>query len=81
VPAVGLAYSGKFAGVLDSLGAGGRVIDLRTTDAPAVLESISKSVAERESLRAELQRRMPAIKASVLNLFATEGLELEVARK
>lgn len=70
VPVVGLAYSHKFAGVLESVGGGCEVVDLREADEEAVLSSLSDALRDKESLRSELEERMPKIKESVLNLFA-----------
>jgi colanic acid/amylovoran biosynthesis protein len=70
VPAVGLAYSRKFSGVLDTVGGGSRVIDLRQADAEQVLAQVNQAFTDRELLRNELKARMPAIRESVLNFFA-----------
>lgn len=72
VPAVGLAYSRKFAGVLDSVGGGARVVDLRESDEQQVLLAIGKALQDKSLLRRELEERMPKIKESVLNLFAND---------
>lgn len=71
VPAVGLAYSRKFAGVLESVGGGSRVLDLREMEKGQILSAIGETLKRREHLRQELEDRMPAIKESVLNLFAS----------
>jgi colanic acid/amylovoran biosynthesis protein len=70
VPAVGLAYSRKFAGVLDSVGGGSRVVDLREHDEAQVLRAIGAAMEDKQLLQEELLARMPQIKESVLNLFA-----------
>jgi polysaccharide pyruvyl transferase WcaK-like protein len=70
VPAVGLAYSRKFAGVLSTVGGGSRVVDLRDADNGEVINAVAQAFAEREILRGELKERIPAIRQSVLNLFA-----------
>src|SRR5437879_12633018 len=69
VPAVGLAYSRKFAGVLDSIGGGATVVDLREADLNEILRAVGRAFTNRESLRNQLETRMPEIKKSVLNLF------------
>jgi len=71
VPAVGLAYSRKFVGVLNAIGGGARVVDLRQADVGEVLNAVAGALAEREALRSELKVRIPAIRESVLNLFAS----------
>jgi colanic acid/amylovoran biosynthesis protein len=77
VPAIGLAYSRKFAGVLDAIGGGARVVDLRQANIDEVLEAVGRAFGERETLRSELKARIPAIKESVLNLF--EGIQNRAA--
>ncbi|MFA6563365.1 MAG: polysaccharide pyruvyl transferase family protein [Verrucomicrobiia bacterium] len=69
VPAVGLAYSGKFVGVLDSVGGGSRVVDLRSSNEAQVLVVVREAFAQREVLRRELEEKMPSIRESVLGLF------------
>jgi len=71
VPAVGLAYSRKFAGVLESVGGGSRVLDLREMDQHQVLTSLDAALKDKESLRRELKERMPGIREAVLGLFST----------
>ncbi|MBI5685367.1 MAG: polysaccharide pyruvyl transferase family protein [Verrucomicrobia bacterium] len=70
VPAVGLAYSRKFAGVLDSVGGGSRVVDLRHSDEAQVLAAVREAFGQREVLRRELEEKMPSLRESVLGLFS-----------
>ncbi|MFA5191264.1 MAG: polysaccharide pyruvyl transferase family protein [Verrucomicrobiia bacterium] len=70
IPAVGLAYSRKFAGVLDSVGGGSRVVDLRSSDEAQVLAVVRDAFAQREVLRRQLEGKMPSIRESVLGLFS-----------
>jgi polysaccharide pyruvyl transferase WcaK-like protein len=70
VPAVGLAYSRKFAGVLESVGGGSRVVDLRTLGDDEVVEAVREAFGQREVLRRQLEEKMPSIRQSVLGLFA-----------
>jgi polysaccharide pyruvyl transferase WcaK-like protein len=70
VPAVGLAYSRKFAGVLESVGGGSRVVDLRTLGDDEVVEAVRKAFGQREVLRRQLEEKMPLIRKSVLGFFA-----------
>ena len=72
VPTVGLAYSRKFVGVLDSIGGGSQVVDLRRLDEAQVLAAVSGAFAQRESLKLQLEKRMPGIRGSVLDLFVEE---------
>jgi polysaccharide pyruvyl transferase WcaK-like protein len=80
VPAVGLAYSRKFAGVLDSVGGGARVVDLREAEEQQILAAIGKALQDKSLLRHELEERMPKIKASVLNLFSNDEFKQLLSR-
>ncbi len=75
VPTVGMAYSRKFAGVLDSIGGSATVVDLRALDLGGVARAIEQAFDRRQVLRGELEARMPGIKQSVLNLFAAPEFE------
>jgi polysaccharide pyruvyl transferase WcaK-like protein len=69
VPAVGLAYSRKFAGVLDAIGGGATVVDLRRADVNEISRAVGQAFINRKALQKQLEARMPEIKQSVLNLF------------
>lgn len=69
VPAMGLAYSRKFAGVFNSVGAGDLVIDLCAQTLDDTLVCVEDAFRRRREIRERLQTTMPAIKASVLNLL------------
>lgn len=58
VPAVCLAYSGKFEGVMAPLGPGAHVVDLRTTGTAEVIGAAAKVLNARQSLRSELSSRL-----------------------
>jgi colanic acid/amylovoran biosynthesis protein len=70
IPAVGLAYSRKFLGVLGSIGVGNLVIDLRECNEQQVLRSISEVYASREETRREVLERIPNVKKSVRAIFS-----------
>ena len=74
VPAVGLAYSQKFLGVMESVGAEEMVADLRNLQTDEVLTVVHKACERREALKEQLMRTMPAVRESVLNLFAEMNL-------
>ena len=80
VPAVGLAYSRKFLGVLRSIGVENLVIDLRDCDAAKIITLIENAYLLREDIQSELVRRMPAVKQTVAGLFARTVFEGEPAR-
>jgi colanic acid/amylovoran biosynthesis protein len=69
VPAIGLAYSRKFAGVLDSIGGGATVVDLRQRETAEVVRIVGPAFDQRKDLRRELEKRMTKIKKAALNLF------------
>jgi polysaccharide pyruvyl transferase WcaK-like protein len=75
VPAVGLAYSRKFAGVFESLGVGNLVVDLRSGDDSSISERVNKLFERRHEFAAELGVRVPGIRAKVLNLLKNEPSE------
>ncbi len=69
VPAVGLAYSRKFLGVLRSIGVENLVVDLRKNDAGKIGELIDEAYLSREKIQSDLVRRMPMVRQQVANLF------------
>jgi len=70
VPAVSIAYSQKFVGVLGSVGAGHWVADPRTLRIEEVLRMVEQALGNRERIRSELQASMPGVKREVLNVLA-----------
>jgi len=69
IPAVGVAYSDKFFGVFDSVGAGGMVVDPRRLSAEASVDAIARAFDERETTRTHLRETMPRIRTRVLALL------------
>jgi polysaccharide pyruvyl transferase WcaK-like protein len=74
VPAVGLAYSDKFQGVLHSIGMADLVVDLRTTSTAVVLERVGKEFSRRKQLRQQLENRMPAVREQARGLLSGNGV-------
>ena len=70
VPAVGLAYSKKFLGVLRTIGAEGLVADLRGLEASQIMALVEEAYAARGETAARLTREMPAVKEAIAGLFA-----------
>jgi len=70
VPAVAIAYSDKFIGVLDTIGMKDAVADPRFLDEHGIVEFVMRSFAERESLKQRLERKIPDVRTNVLNLFS-----------
>ncbi len=79
VPAIGIAYSRKFAGVMETLGLESLAIDLRTETADSVVRMIDNIYDSRRSVRAALDAKLPEVKQRVLGLFddISEGIDHE----
>jgi polysaccharide pyruvyl transferase WcaK-like protein len=73
VPALGLAYSRKFAGVFDSMGAADLVVDLTRQDAAGALSLVGARFQQRRELKQRLESAAPKLRQSVLNLFREIG--------
>lgn len=69
VPAVAIAYSDKFIGVMQTVGVGGLVADPRTMDEEQILNAIGDAYDHRADLRRQLERTIPSVKQTVLRLF------------
>ena len=70
VPAVAIAYSDKFVGVMESVGVGSIVLDPRKMTDGEILRAIGQAYAQRASLRRQLEETIPPLKSRVLELFA-----------
>ena len=71
VPAIGLAYSKKFSGVLRSIGIGNLVVDLRVCDSARALRLINEAYLGRKSIRTDLAVHMPRIRRMASELFTS----------
>jgi polysaccharide pyruvyl transferase WcaK-like protein len=78
VPTAAMAYSGKFAGVLESAGMRDAIADLRTLSAEQAIEHLSSLYDMRASLRSRLKIQIPSIQAQVLRLLARDAAEQSV---
>ena len=74
VPALGLAYSKKFRGVLQSVGMEGLIVDLREQDSEGIMMRVRAAYESRERIRAQLERTIPGVHQEVLNLFSKMDL-------
>jgi polysaccharide pyruvyl transferase WcaK-like protein len=79
VPAISIAYSRKFKGVMDTVGMGKYVADPRMMGKDEILEVIGSAYADRSAIREKLAMKMPEVKASVMGLFKEMWEELNVA--
>lgn len=71
VPTVSLAYSNKFIGVMEPIGAAAIVADLRQQSQEEVMKVLAEAFGRRTDLRAALQQQMKVIKKTILALFST----------
>jgi len=69
IPAVCVAYSDKFTGVMGAIGVDSIVADARKLDERELLKFIETSLDGRAAIRERLSRQMPEVKSQVLNLF------------
>ncbi len=68
IPAVSIAYSSKFKGVLNTIGAEALAADPRTMESKEILKLISAAYENRGLLREQLSRKMPEVRESVYSL-------------
>lgn len=80
VPAVALAYSDKFIGVLRSVGMTSTVADMRTLSTDGVLAVIRSSFDSRESLRSVLQKYIPAAQQTVFDVMPDCNFDAQESR-
>jgi len=70
VPAVCIAYSDKFSGVMETIGIESMVADARRLSASEILQMVEESFEHRAITRQILERKIPQVKTAVLNLFS-----------
>ena len=73
IPAVCLAYSDKFIGVMRTVGVDSIVADMRRLDAAGILAVIESSMDNRSAIHLRLERKMSEVRSRVLNLFEPTG--------
>jgi polysaccharide pyruvyl transferase WcaK-like protein len=69
IPAVGVAYSKKFRGVFETVGAEDSVIDGRDVDAEQAVNRVLELYAQRETLRQTLSSRVPLAQQRLYEVF------------
>jgi polysaccharide pyruvyl transferase WcaK-like protein len=69
VPAVSIAYSRKFIGVMDTVGMGDCVADPRAIQDRQILDMIGWAFDNRIGIRQGLEKKMPEVRETVFNLF------------
>jgi colanic acid/amylovoran biosynthesis protein WcaK/AmsJ len=73
VPAVSVAYSDKFVGVMERIGVGSAVADARCLDEQAILDVVERTFDLRDEIRRGLHEAMLQVKSTVLRLFNAEN--------
>lgn len=76
VPAVSIAYSAKFAGVMKTVGAEDLVADARKLNEGEILEILRNTIRNRAAIRARLEQTVPAARQQaleMLNVFAEDA--------
>ena len=68
IPAVAIAYSRKFVGVLASIGADDMVADPRRMDLGQMLGLVGSSFDSRREISARLVERLPAVRQAILDV-------------
>ncbi len=74
VPAVSIAYSDKFIGVMQSVGVDDLVADPRHFNEEEILKHIGAKFDERADIRHRLQEKMPRVKKAIIETLA-EGID------
>jgi colanic acid/amylovoran biosynthesis protein len=77
VPAVAIAYSDKFIGVMESVGIPSVVVDARQLSLDEVLARIATQYDSRATLRMELREAIPGVIRSAVDLFGDRSQQLE----
>lgn len=73
VPAVAVAYSDKFTGVMETVGIPSVVADARKLNLDELLASIESQYDRRYSLRRELEKSMPGVVKAAIHPFSVDG--------
>lgn len=70
VPAVSIAYSDKFAGVMESIGVSDLVVDPRVMNEEEILRFVDQAYRQRLRLRQELGAKMPFVKQTIKDILS-----------
>ena len=73
VPTVSIAYSRKFIGVMETIGVAELVADPRKLEKEEMFRMIGDAFEQKARLRVHLEKTMPTVKETVLNLFNEIG--------
>jgi polysaccharide pyruvyl transferase WcaK-like protein len=72
IPAIGLAYSRKFAGVFESVDAADMVVDARSLDQEQILAACMERLESLAGVRSRLRERVPLAQARIRSVFERE---------
>jgi polysaccharide pyruvyl transferase WcaK-like protein len=75
IPAVGLAYSKKFQGVFDSVGAGELVVDLRSESTESVLDRVQHCFERRQAIAHDLRERVTSARLRIEKVFDSLAID------
>ena len=70
VPAVSIAYSDKFIGVMETIGVRDLVVDPRTMDEDDIVTVVDYILTGRADVRCTLEQRMPRVKQTIQRALA-----------
>lgn len=70
IPAVGLAYSGKFQGVFETVNLGECVADMRNLKDSQILEKVRSILRNRDKIREHLKEVVPKVKQEILHIMS-----------
>lgn len=71
ISTIGLAYSKKFRGVFETVGAEQLVVDMRQAKAGEILTTIAKAFGRREVTSRHLNSVIPGVQQQILDVFAS----------
>ena len=69
VPAVSIAYSDKFAGVMEAIGVPDLVVDPRFMNEEEIICAVDRAYRERLAMRQKLEVRMPLVKQTIQDVL------------
>jgi colanic acid/amylovoran biosynthesis protein len=78
IPAVAVAYSDKFLGVLETIGIPTLAADARKLDRAAILSLVLNAFENRHYISQELETAMPAVRATVHHLLDVPAVSPEL---
>jgi len=73
IPCVGVAYSMKFLGVFESVGAGKYVVDAREYNNESAVEACIQCYYNRDAIRSVLTEKVTQAKADLAHIFSSMG--------